>query len=212
MINVLLVDDHDLVRCGIRALLGKAAGIAVVGEVGTGEEAIEFAKRKAPDVVLMDVNMPGIGGMEATRRILRVNPRIKVIILTVHAEDPYPSRLFKAGATGYLTKGCKVEEMVDAIRAVHEGRNFVSNTIAQSLALSMLPGGESPVDTLSQREMQVFMMLVRGDRGADISDKLHLSPKTVSTYRYRLYEKLGVKSDAELARLAMRYGLLEEDK
>jgi two-component system invasion response regulator UvrY len=212
MITVLLVDDHDLVRCGIRALLGKADGISVIGEVGTGEEAVEFTKKKPPDVVLMDVNMPGIGGMEATRKITRVNPKVKVIILTVHAEDPYPARLFKAGAAGYLTKGCKVEEMVEAIRTVHDGRNYLSNTIAQSLALSMLPGGESPVDSLSQRELQVFMMLVRGDRGTDISDKLHLSPKTVSTYRYRLYEKLGVKSDAELARLAMRYGILEENK
>ncbi|MFA7620021.1 MAG: LuxR C-terminal-related transcriptional regulator, partial [Thiohalomonadaceae bacterium] len=120
--------------------------------------------------------------------------------------------LFKAGATGYLTKGCSVDEMVGAIRQVHAGGHFVSNAIAQSVALSMLPGHESPLERLSQREMQVFMMLMRGDRPQEISDTLHLSPKTVSTYRTRLFGKLGVKSDAELTRLAMRYGLLEEVK
>jgi two-component system invasion response regulator UvrY len=212
MINVLLVDDHELVRSGIRALLTNAEGIRVMGEVSCGEDAVEAVKRKAPDVILMDVNMPGIGGMEATRRITRLNPKVRVIILTVHTEDPYPARLLKAGAAGYLTKGCSVGEMVEAIRAVSDGRHYVSNAIAQSLAMSMLPGGESPLNALSQRELQVLFMLVRGDRGSEISGKLHLSPKTISTYRYRLYDKLGVKSDAELTRLAMRYGILEEDK
>jgi two-component system invasion response regulator UvrY len=212
MISVLIVDDHELVRSGIRSVLANADGIKVMGEAQCGEDAIDFIRKKAPDVVLMDVNMPGIGGMEATRKITRLSPQSKVIVVTVHTEDPYPARLFKAGAAGYLTKGCSVDEMVTAIRTVHEGGHYVSNAIAQSLALSMLPGGESPLDTLSQRELQVFMMLVRGDRGADISQKLHLSPKTISTYRYRLYEKLGVRSDAELTRLAMRYGILEDAK
>ncbi|MGE0081463.1 MAG: UvrY/SirA/GacA family response regulator transcription factor [Thiohalomonadaceae bacterium] len=212
MITVVLVDDHAIVRSGIKAILSKAEGVEVVDEAETGEAAIELVRRAPPDVVLMDVNMPGIGGMEATRRIVRMNPKVKVIILTVHNEDPYPTRLFKAGATGYLTKGCSVEEMVNAIRQVHAGGHFVSNAIAQSVALSMLPGHESPLERLSQREMQVFMMLMRGDRPQEISNTLHLSPKTVSTYRTRLFGKLGVKSDAELTRLAMRYGLLEEAK
>ncbi len=212
MITVALVDDHAIVRSGIKAILSKADGVKVVDEADTGEAAIELVRRNPPDVVLMDVNMPGIGGMEATRRIVRMNPKVKVIILTVHNEDPYPTRLFKAGATGYLTKGCSVDEMVGAIRQVHAGGHFVSNAIAQSVALSMLPGHESPLERLSQREMQVFMMLMRGDRPQEISDTLHLSPKTVSTYRTRLFGKLGVKSDAELTRLAMRYGLLEEVK
>lgn len=212
MIAVLLVDDHAIVRSGIKAILAKAEGVKVVAEAETGEAAIDIVRRSPPDVVLMDVNMPGIGGMEATRRIVRMNPKVKVIILTVHNEDPFPTRLFKAGATGYLTKSCTVEEMVAAIRQVHAGGHYVSNAIAQSVALSMLPGHESPLDRLSQREMQVFMMLMRGDRPQDISNTLHLSPKTVSTYRTRLFSKLGVKSDAELTRLAMRYGLLEEAK
>lgn len=211
MIDVLLVDDHELVRAGIRALLGNAEGIRVVAEASCGEEAIETIRRKPPHVVLMDVNMPGIGGMEATRKITRINPKVKIIIVTVHSGDPFPARLFKAGAAGYLTKGCSVEEMVRAIREVSGGGHYVSAAIAQSLALSMIPGSESSFDKLSQREMQVFMMLIRGDRTQQISEQLHLSPKTISTYRYRLYEKLGVQSDAELARLAMRYGLLEEE-
>lgn len=212
MITVLLVDDHALVRSGIRAVLNQGDGIRVIAEAEDGESAIDLVRQNPPDVVLMDVNMPGIGGMEATRRIVRLNPKVKVIILTVHNEEPYPTRLFKAGAAGYLTKGCSVEEMVQAIRQVHAGGHFVSNAIAQSVALSMLPGHESPLERLSQREMQVFMMLMRGDRPQQISDTLHLSPKTVSTYRTRLFSKLGVKSDADLARLAMRYGLLEDAK
>lgn len=209
MINVLLVDDHELVRTGIRRLLTDVKGIKVYAEVDSGEDAIDSVRKFQPDVVLMDVSMPGMGGLEATRRLVHSYPAIKVIVLTVHTDDPFPSQLLKAGAVGYLSKGCNVDEMVQAIQQVVAGKRYISPTIAQSLALSLLPGTYSPFQRLSRRELQVLMMLMQGNKMADISEQLCLSPKTISTYRYRLYEKLGVRTDAELTRLAMRHGMLD---
>lgn len=210
MINVLLVDDHELVRTGIRRLLEDADGIKVYAEAVSGEEAITEARKKRPDVVLMDVSMPGIGGLEATRKLVQLYPDLPIIIVTVHTDDPFPSSLLKAGASGYLHKGCSVDEIVTAIKSVHNGKRYISPDIAQNLALSLLPGNEkSPFETLSQREMQVMIMLVQGNKVHQISDKLHLSPKTISTYRTRLFDKLRVGNDAELTRLAMHHGILD---
>jgi len=210
MIKVMVVDDHELVRTGITRILNDAPGIRVVGEAASGEEALEVVRQKAPDVLLMDVSMPGIGGLEATRKLVLSDPSLKVIVVSVHADEPYPSRMLQAGATGYLTKGCAVDEIVAAIKAVSTGERYIGADIAQKLALKMTPGGEvSPFDALSPREMQVKLMLTQGQRLQVISDKLCLSPKTVSTYRHRLYEKLSVDSDVELARLAMNYGIIE---
>ncbi len=210
MINVLLVDDHELVRTGIKRLLDDVQDIKVMAEASSGEDAITMVRDNRPDVVLMDVSMPGIGGLEATRRLLTMDPELPVIIVTVHTDDPFPSRLLQAGAVGYLSKGTSVDEMVQAIQDVYEGKRYISPEIAQKLALSMLPGNDaSPFDKLSQRELQVLYMLIQGDKVQTISDKLCLSPKTVSTYRSRLFDKLGVRNDAELTRLAMRYGMLD---
>lgn len=210
MINVLLVDDHELVRTGIRRLIDDVPNIKVYAEAENGEDAISLARKRRPDVVLMDVTMPGIGGLEATRKLLQIYPDLPIIIVTVHIDDPFPSSLLKAGAMGYLHKGCKIDEIVSAIRDVHNGKRYISSDIAQTLALSLLPGNEkSPFDGLSQREMQVMLMLVQGNKVQDISTKLCLSPKTISTYRTRLFDKLAVRNDAELTRLAMRYGILD---
>jgi two-component system invasion response regulator UvrY len=213
MIKLLLVDDHDLVRTGIRRLIEDHAereGIVVVGEAASGEEAVRMVGELAPNVVLMDVNMPGIGGMEATRRMLRVAPDLKVIIVTVHDQGPFPKKLLEAGALGYLSKGCEVDEIIAAIRTVMRGKRYLSAEVAQRLALDMLPGGGgSGLDALSPREMQILYMLAQGQKVQGISETLHLSPKTVSTYKSRMQEKLNVKSDAELIRLAMEYGLLD---
>lgn len=209
-IKVLLVDDHELVRTGIRRLLDDVSGINVYAEAMDGESAITAVRNKRPDVVLMDVSMPGIGGLEATRKIKQIDATLPVIILTVHTDDPFPTSLLKAGASGYLHKGCSVDEIVSAIREVHAGRRYICTEIAQNLALSLLPGSEgSPFDNLSQREMQVMLMLVQGHKVQDISEKLCLSPKTISTYRTRLFDKLSVRSDADLTRLAMRHGMLD---
>jgi len=210
MIKVLLVDDHELVRTGIRRLLDDTSGIKVVGEAVSGEEAVLEARKLKPDVVLMDVNMPGIGGLEATRKLVQLDPSLKVIIVTIHTEEPFPTRLLEAGAAGYLTKDCGINEIVNAIRAVIEGERYIGAEIAQQMALTMMPGAaNSPFQILSQREMQVMMMVTQGQNVQQISDKLCLSPKTISTYRHRLFEKLNVDNDVELTRLAIRHGILE---
>ena len=209
MISVLLVDDHELVRAGVRRLLDDTPGLEVVGEAATGEAALESVKERRPDVVLMDVNMPGIGGLEATRKLMQMDPGLRVIVCTVHSEEPFPSRLLEAGALGYLTKDCAFEEIVRAIRVVYSGERYICAAIAQQLALSALPGANgSPFERLSQRELQVMLMVTQGHNVQEISDRLCLSPKTVSTYRYRLFEKLGVYNNVELMRLAMRHGVV----
>ncbi|MDF2939717.1 MAG: uvrY [Gammaproteobacteria bacterium] len=210
MIKVLLVDDHDLVRMGINRLLEDVKDIEVIGEANNGEDAIRLAKQLNPDVVLMDVKMPGVGGLEATKRIIRNNPNTKILTVTTLGEEPYPSMILQAGASGYLTKGAGVDEMVQAIRLVHAGKRYLSPEVAQALALKHLSDkSDSPFDDLSEREMQVLIMITNGQKVGEISDQLCLSPKTVNTYRYRLFEKLNVNSDVELTHLAIRHGLIE---
>lgn len=211
-IRVMLVDDHDLIRYGLRRLLEDQVGITVIEEANSGEQALEKIRKAKPDVVLMDINMPGIGGFEATSRICKSYPDSKVIVLTVHSEGPLPRRILEAGAMGYLTKGCPVEEMLEAIQKVHAGSRYIAAGIAQQLALSMLPGEECIIDVLSQRELQVLIMISRGMRTNTISDKLNLSPKTISTYRKRLHEKLHVSNDVEMMHLAIKHGLFEGEE
>ncbi len=204
------MDDHDLVRLGIKRILQDVQGLKVVGEASTGEEAVLLAKELVPDVVIMDIHMPGIGGLEATRKMVRHNPDIKVLALTVYEDEPYPSRLLQAGAAGYITKGCHHEEMVRAIRTVHSGQRYISPGVAQQIAIKRFTKGEeSPLDLLSERELQIMLMITQGQKVQDISKKLCLSPKTVNSYRYRIFEKLGIDSDVELTLLAMRLGMIE---
>ncbi len=213
MIDVLLADDHELVRTGIKHLLNAQSDIRVIAEASTGEEAILRVKQQKPDVVLMDINMPGMGGIEATSKLARSFPTLKIIILTIHSGHPFPAHLLKAGAMGYLSKGSPADEMIRAVKKVARGERYVSAEVAQGLVLSSLPGsGSSPFDKLSQREMQVMLLIIQGKNIQDISDVFSLSPKTVSTYRYRIYEKLNVENDVELTRLAIRYGISEETK
>jgi two-component system invasion response regulator UvrY len=184
----------------------------VIGEASNGEEAVKIAREKQPHVVLMDVRMPGIGGLEATRKLIRANPDIRVIALTACDEEPFPSKLLQAGAAGYLTKGSALEEMVQAIHAVHLGKRYISPEVAQQLALRHLSDEKaSPFESLSERELQVMLMITSGQKVQEISDKLCLSPKTVNSYRYRLFDKLGVQSDVELTHLAIRHGILDTE-
>jgi two-component system invasion response regulator UvrY len=213
VITVLLVDDHDLVRTGIKRLLSDLSDIEVIGEASNGEDAIKIVKEKKPNVVLMDVKMPGIGGLEATRKMLRHDPNVKIIALSVHAAEPFPSKLLQAGASGYLTKGALLEQMVTAIRTVHAGKRYLGPEIAQQLALKTFSDSEkSPFELLSDREMQVMIMITSGQNVQQISEKLHVSPKTINSYRYRIYEKLNIESDVELTLLAMRYDMLDAEK
>jgi two-component system, NarL family, invasion response regulator UvrY len=213
LIKVLLVDDHELVRIGIKRLLQDVRNISVVGEASTGEEAVILAKKLVPDVVIMDVHMPGIGGLEATRKMIRSNPDIKILALTIYEDEPYPSRLLQAGASGYITKGCDPDEMIRAIFMIHTGQRYISPGIAQQIAIKRYSKGEqSPTDNLSERELQIMLMITQGQKVQDISKKLCLSPKTVNSYRYRIFDKLGIHSDVELTLLAMRLGMIEGTK
>jgi two-component system invasion response regulator UvrY len=218
LIRVLVVDDHELVRSGITRMLADNPDIDVIGQASSGEEAIDCVRENRPDIVLMDIRMPGIGGLEATRRILRIDDSIRVIVVTACADDPYPARVMQSGATAYVTKGADIQEMVRAIRKAHSGQRYISPEIAQKMALKQL-GGERDEDgelslfeRLSEREMQIAMMVVDCQKVQDISDKLCLSPKTVNSYRYRIFEKLEISSDVELALMAVRLGLLDADK
>jgi len=210
MAKIMLVDDHDLVRTGIKRLLEDHPNIDIVGEAVSGEDAILQVAEFDPDVVLMDINMPGIGGLEATRKLLQRKPQLKVIVVTMHDDDLFPQRFFKAGALGYVTKGAKVEEILLAIQAVMANKRYLSPGIAQQMALSQVgDDATSPFDSLSERELQVLLMMMDGQSIGAISEKLCLSPKTISTYRTRLYAKLGVQNDIELARLALLHGVVE---
>ncbi|WP_286788767.1 MULTISPECIES: response regulator transcription factor GacA [unclassified Pseudomonas] len=211
MIKVLVVDDHDLVRAGIIRMLADVDGIQVIGQADSGENGLKLVRELKPDVVLMDVKMPGIGGLEATRKLLRSHPEVKVIAVTACEEDPFPTRLLQAGASGYLTKGADIQEMITAIRHAFGGQRYISAQIAQQLALkSFQPQSNgSPFDLLSEREIQIALMIANCHKVQVISDKLCLSPKTVNTYRYRIYEKLPITSDVELALLAVRHGMVD---
>ena len=208
-INILLVDNQVLVRSGLRRLLDDIDGLKVIGEAGSGEQAVELCRELNPHVVLMDAQIQGIGGLEATRRIVRADLDVSIVIVTLQVDDPVQPQFLEAGASGCLTKHCSVEEIADAVRVVVLGERYISADIARQMALSMLPGSvQSPFDLLSQREVQVLMMVAQGQGVHDISERLCLSSKTVSTYRYRLFEKLGVENDVELTRLAIRHGIV----
>ncbi|MCB1582639.1 MAG: response regulator [Marinicella sp.] len=214
MIKVMLVDDHDIVRTGIRMVIEKMSGIKIVGESRDGYEALEKVKELKPDVILMDVNMPRMSGLEATRRITELDKYVRIIILTIHAENPYPKQMLDAGANGYLTKGCAAQELEDAIKKVYGGQKYVGADIAQQMALSMLPGGkkESPFDILTNREMDVMMLLVRGKKAKEIGKILDLNDKTVATYKYRILEKMELQNEVKLTHMAIRHGILDADE
>ena len=209
-ITVIVVDDHELVRTGIISLLQSVENIKVVGEAASGERAIELAQKYQPAVVLMDVRMPGIGGLQATINIIRSCPNTKIIALTVCNDDLFPTKLLQAGAHGYLTKNTSRDEIEVAIKNVLQNKRYISPEIASKIALKHLSDqGSPPFELLSERELQVTMMITSGHKVQEISDVLFLSPKTVNSYRYRIFEKLQIKNDVELTRLGMKYGIIE---
>jgi two-component system, NarL family, invasion response regulator UvrY len=213
LISVLLVDDHELVRTGIRRILEDMKGLVVAGEACCGEDAVKWCRAHPVDVILMDMNMPGIGGLEATRKIVRFNPDIKIIMLTIHTENPLPAKVMQAGAAGYLSKGAAPQEVVNAIRSVHAGQRYIASDIAQQMALSQIEPqkAESPFSCLSERELQIMLMITRGQKVTEISEQLNLSPKTVNSYRYRMFSKLNISGDVELTHLAIRHGLFNAE-
>lgn len=211
MIKLLLVDDHDLVRTAIARMLSDSSDLDVVGEANSGEQAYNMVRELLPDVVLMDIRMPGIGGLEATRKIKQRFPQVKILALSACEEEPFPTRLLQAGASGYLTKGACIEETVRAIRQVAAGHHYLSSAIAQQMALKAYDSKQldNPFEQLSEREMQVSLMIASGQKIQMISDLLCVSPKTVNTHRYRIFTKLNIANDVELALLAVRHNLIE---
>lgn len=210
MIRVALVDDHELVRTGFRMILASQPDFEVVGEAADGEQGLELLRRLKPDVALVDVHMPRLSGIELTDRARKSKLATRIVILTVVNEGPFPKRLIEAGASGYLTKGCAAEELVRAVRQVADGRRYLSPDVAELLALGVLDGNrESPFDLLSARELDVALMLAQGQDMQHIAGLLKLSAKTVATYKYRLFDKLGVDNAVTLAHLAHMHGLLD---
>lgn len=208
-IRVFIIDDHALVRTGLRMILSAEPDIEVVGDAESGEEGLPLIRKLTPDVVLCDLHLPGLSGLEVTERILKGDYGSRVIIVSVLQDGPMPKRLLEAGAAGYVGKGGDAAELLRAIREVARGKRFLANGIAQNLALAGIDGGASPFDSLSPREMEIALMLVQGLRQDAIAKRLSLSAKTVNTHKARLFEKLDITDSIALARLASRYGIVD---
>lgn len=208
-INVMLVDDHAVVRMGFKMLLETDADIKVVAEAESGEQAIQRYMEHKPNVVVMDITMPGIGGLEAIERILAKDSSAKILVLSAHEDSVHPKRVLNAGAMGYLTKRSAAEEMIKAIRIVASGKKYLEASVAQQMAIQQLSGDQNPVDMLSPREFEVFMALAKGKTTNEIAETLFLSPRTVGTHLYNIKQKLNANNSAEIALIAMRSGLLD---
>jgi two-component system, NarL family, invasion response regulator UvrY len=206
-IRVFLLDDHALVRTGMRMMLSAETDIEVVGEADNGETALPLIRRLKPDVVLCDLHLPGISGLEVTERIVKGDYGSRVVVVSVLENGPMPKRLIEAGASGYVGKGGDAAELLRAVRDASRGKRYLATGIAQHLALAGLGGDTTPFDSLSPRELEVAMLLVQGLRQEDIAKRLSLSAKTVNTHKARLFEKLGIGDSIALARLSSQYGL-----
>ncbi|MGH8727289.1 MAG: response regulator [Burkholderiales bacterium] len=207
--RVMLVDDHAVVRMGFRLLLQNTSDIEVIAEAESGEEACKLYAEKRPDVVVMDLSMPGIGGMEALNRIRAKNPDARILVLSAHDDAMHPKRALEAGAAGYLSKRSAPEALIEALRQVMQGKIYLESGIAQQLAVNQLTGQQNPVEVLSPREFEVFKLLAQGKSVADIAELLFLSPRTVGTHLYNIKQKLNASNSAEIALIAMRAGVIQ---
>ena len=208
-IRVILVDDHSVVRMGFKMLIESESDMEVICEAESGEEGIKVFKELKPDVVVMDITMPGIGGLESIERILAFDKNAKILVLSAHEDSVHPKRVLNAGALGYLTKRSAAEELIKAIRSISSGKKYLEATIAQQMAITQLSGENNPVEVLSDREFEVFMALAKGKSTNEIAETMHLSPRTVGTHLYNIKQKLNANNSAEIALIAMRCGLLE---
>ncbi|MFT4257525.1 MAG: response regulator [Pseudoxanthomonas sp.] len=211
-IRVFLIDDHALVRAGMKMILSGETDIEVVGDAESGEIGLPLVRKLKPDVVLCDLHLPGLSGLEITERIVRGKWGVKVIVVSVLEDGPLPKRLLEAGASGYVGKAGDATELLRAVRDVVNGKRYLGSNIAQNLALANVGGGVSPFDALSPRELEVAMLLTQGLRQEDIAKRLSLSAKTINTHKSRLYEKLGIHDGIALARLAAQYGVQDPSR
>ncbi len=210
MIKIVLIEDHLLVRAGIRQMLKEVKGMQVVGEAATGLEGVQVVKDLCPEVVILDFKLPDISGLEVTHKLLRIQPDIKILIVTSAINDLFPFRLLEAGVQGYLTKGSSRDELIKAVKTVALGQRVISPEIASRLALAKIDyKTNSSFNSLSDREMEVMLMVIRGVSVRNIARKLHLSGKTIHSYRSRIFEKLNVKNDVALTLMAVQHGIIE---
>ncbi len=205
----MLVDDHAVVRMGFRLLLESTPDIRVVAEADTGEQALKRHPEARPDVVVMDLSMPGMGGMEAVRRLLAKDKDARILVLSAHDDTLHPKRVLEAGALGYLSKRSAPEELIQAVRQVAAGKVYLEPALAQQLAIQQVTGTRNPVEVLSPREFELFLLLAQGKTVAEIAEMLYLSPRTVGTHLYNIKQKLNASNAAELTLIALRAGLLE---
>ena len=208
-ITILLVDDHAIVRMGFKMLIEAEEGIKVIGEAESGEIAIKLFQELKPDIIVMDITMPGIGGLEATDRIMAKDKNTKILVLSAHEDSVHPKRALNAGAMGYLTKRSAAEELIKAIKSIHQGKRYLEPNIAQQMAITQLSGESNPVEILSDREFDVFIALAKGKSTNEIADTLCLSPRTVGTHLYNIKQKLNANNSAEIALIAIRCGLID---
>ena len=208
-IKILLVDDHAVVRMGFKMLIEAEADIKVIGEAESGEVAVKLFQELKPDIIVMDITMPGIGGLEAIDRIMAKDKSTKILVLSAHEDSVHPKRVLNAGAMGYLTKRSAAEELIKAIKSIHQGKRYLEPNIAQQMAITQLSGETNPVEILSDREFEVFMALAKGKSTNDIADTLCLSPRTVGTHLYNIKQKLNANNSAEIALIAIRCGLID---
>ena len=207
-VRVVLVDDHAVVREGYRRLLERTEDISVIAEVANGQDAYRVVCDMQPDVTVMDINLPGVGGIEAVRRIVAHSPEAKILMFSMHEDTVFSSRALQAGARGYVTKSAAPEVLVEAVRLVAQGKLYISQEMARELAAQMLPGRETPIDALSAREFEVFRLLVAGHSLPEIAKILFLSYKTVANYQSSIKHKLDVSNTAQVVRIALSHGLI----
>ena len=208
MIRVLIADDHSIFRIGLKRTLESAPDMVVAAEAATGEETLVKARQSNPNVVLLDVSMPGRGGVETAQELKRVNPRVRVLMLTMHPEDQYAVLCLKLGADGYVTKDVPPEVLLEAVRKVASGRKYVSSNLAERLATDLSGSGDRPAhELLSSREFEVMRKIAAGRTTGEIAAELHLSVKTVSTYRSRVLQKMNLRTNADIMHYAFRAGL-----
>ena len=208
-IKILLVDDHAVVRMGFKMLIEAEDDIIVIGEAESGEVAIKLFQELKPDIIVIDITMPGIGGLEAIDRIIAKDKNTKILVLSAHEDSVHPKRVLNAGAIGYLTKRSAAEELIKAIKSIHQGKRYLDPNIAQQMAITQLSGETNPVEILSDREFEVFIALAKGKSTNEIADTLCLSPRTVGTHLYNIKQKLNANNSAEIALIAIRCGLID---
>jgi two-component system, NarL family, invasion response regulator UvrY len=208
-INILLVDDHSVVRMGFKMLIENESDMAVISEAESGEQGITAFKEHKPNVIIMDITMPGMGGLDAIERIIAFDKKAKILVLSAHEDSVHPKRALSAGALGYLTKRSAAEELIKAIRSVNSGKKYLEPNIAQQMAITQLSGENNPVEVLSDREFEVFIALAKGKNTNEIADTMCLSPRTVGTHLYNIKQKLNANNSAEIALIAIRSGLLD---